>query len=149
LPADLIFWREEFFQDSFPHERSDLSDWRKRLGDRLELLLAESLRVAHEAGALRTCDLERVTVDTTVWPNAISFPTDAKLLHAAMRGLNRPARKHGGAAAILFPDCQGRGDDGRPLCPCQTVQAASAAVGHFAFPARPDYPRHPPQDLPS
>jgi hypothetical protein len=95
LPADLIFWPEEFFQDSFPHERSDLSDWRKRLGDRLELLLAESLRVAHEAGALRTCDLERVTVDTTVWPKAISFPTDAKLLHAAMRGLNRPARKHG------------------------------------------------------
>ena len=66
MPADLIFWREEFFQDSFPHERSDLSDWRKRLGDRLELLLAESLRVAHEAGALRTCDLERATVDTTV-----------------------------------------------------------------------------------
>jgi hypothetical protein len=27
-----------------PHERSDLSHWRKRLGDKLELLLAESLR---------------------------------------------------------------------------------------------------------
>jgi len=57
--------------------------------------LAESLRVAHEAGALRTKDLERVTVDTTVQPKAITFPTDGKLLHAAIRGLNRLADKHG------------------------------------------------------
>ena len=70
------FTGEEFFQHAFPHERSDLSHWRKRLGDKLELLLAESLRVAHEAGALRTKDLERVTVDTTVQPKAITFPTD-------------------------------------------------------------------------
>ena len=55
-----------FTQYTFPHERSDLSHWRKRLGDRLELLLTESLRVAHESGALRTKDLARVTVDTTV-----------------------------------------------------------------------------------
>ena len=85
----------EFFQYEFPHERSDLSHWRKRLGDKLELLLAESLRVAHETGALRTRDLKRVTVDTTVQPKAITFPTDAKLVHAAIKGLNRLARAHG------------------------------------------------------
>src|SRR5437867_9749785 len=78
------FTGEEFFQHEFPHERSDLSHWRKRLGNKLELLLAESLRVAHESGALRTKDLARVT-----------FPTDAKLLHAAIKGLTRLARKHG------------------------------------------------------
>jgi transposase, IS5 family len=89
------FTGEEFFQHAFPHERSDLSHWRKRLGDKLELLLAESLRVAHETGALRTGDLKRVTVDTTVQPKAITFPTDAKLLHAAIEGLNRLVRKHG------------------------------------------------------
>ena len=89
------FTGEEFFQHEFPHERSDLSHWRKRLGDKLELLLAESLRVAHASGALRTRDLARVTVDTTVQPKNISFPTDAKLLHAAIRGLNRLACKHG------------------------------------------------------
>jgi IS5 family transposase len=88
------FTGEEFFQHAFPHERSDLSHWRKRLGDKLELLLAESLRVAHESGALRTKDLARVTVDTTVQPKAITFPTDAKLLHAAIKGLNRMAKKH-------------------------------------------------------
>ena len=48
------FTGETFFQHTFPHERSDLSHWRKRLGDKLDLLLAESLRVAHESGALRT-----------------------------------------------------------------------------------------------
>lgn len=89
------FTGEEFFQHAFPHERSDLSHWRKRLGGELELLLAESLRVAHESGALRTKDLKRVTVDTTVQPKAIAFPTDARLLHAAIKGLNRLAQKHG------------------------------------------------------
>ncbi len=94
-PYFQYFTGEEFFQHHFPHERSDLSHWRKRLGDKLELLLAESLRVAHDSGALRTRDLARVTVDTTVQPKAISFPTDAKLLHAAIKGLNRLACKHG------------------------------------------------------
>src|ERR1700722_14322023 len=75
------FTGEEFFQHEFPHERSDLSHSR--------------MRVAHQSGALRTRDLKRVTVDTTVQPNAITFPTDAKLLHAAIKGLNRMANKHG------------------------------------------------------
>jgi IS5 family transposase len=94
-PYFQYFTGEEFFQHAFPHERSDLSHWRQRLGDKLELLLAESLRVAHASGALRTKDLARVTVDTTVQPKNITFPTDAKLLHAAIRGLNRLAKKHG------------------------------------------------------
>ena len=94
-PYFQYFTGEEFFQHEFPHERSDLSHWRKRLGDKLEILLAESLRVAHHSGALRTKDLKRVTVDTTVQPKAITFPTDAKLMHAAIKGLNRLARKHG------------------------------------------------------
>jgi transposase, IS5 family len=94
-PYFQFFTGEEFFQHEFPHERSDLSHWRKRLGDRLELLLAESLRVAHASGALRSKDLARVTVDTTVQPKNISFPTDAKLLHAAIKGLNRLANRHG------------------------------------------------------
>jgi IS5 family transposase len=89
------FTGAEFFQHEFPHERSDLSHWRKRLGEKLELLLAESLRVAHASGALRTKDLARVTVDTTVQPKNITFPTDAKLLHAAIKGLNRIAKKRG------------------------------------------------------
>ena len=88
------FTGEEFFHHAFPHERSDLSHWRKRLAGKLELLLAESLRVAHASGALRTKDLARVTVDTTVQPKNITFATDAKLLHAAIKGLTRLAKQH-------------------------------------------------------
>jgi IS5 family transposase len=94
-PYFQYFTGEEFFQHVFPHERSGLSHWRKRLGDKLELLLAETLRVAHASGALRTRELARVTVDTTVQPKNITFPTDAKLVHAAIKGLNRLADKHG------------------------------------------------------
>jgi Transposase domain (DUF772) len=50
---------EEYFQHEFPHERSALGHWRKRLGEKLELLLAESLRVAQASGVLRTKDLAR------------------------------------------------------------------------------------------
>ena len=132
---------------SFPHERSDLSHWRKRLGDKLELLLAESLRVAHESGALRTRDLARVTVDTTVQPKDITFPTDAKLLHAAIKGLNRLASKHGVRLRQSYSaHRQARGDDGGALCPRQTVQPPPSAVAHPAHPAGPADPRHPPQD---
>jgi IS5 family transposase len=49
-PYFQFFTGAEFLQHEFPHERSDLSHWRKRLGDKLELLLAESLRVAHASG---------------------------------------------------------------------------------------------------
>ena len=93
-PYFQYFTGEEFFQHRFPHERSDLTHWRKRIGEKLDKLLAESLRVAHTTGALKTKDLARVTVDTTVQPKDITFPTDAKLVHAAIKGLNRLADRH-------------------------------------------------------
>jgi IS5 family transposase len=141
------FTGEEFFQHEFPHERSDLSHWRKRLGGKLELLLAESLRVAHESGALRTKDLARVTLDTTVQPKDITFPTDAKLLHAAIKGLTRLARKRGvRLRQSLCAHRQARRHDGRALCPCQTVQPPPSTAAHFAHPPRQAHSRHPAQD---
>ena len=93
-PYFQYFTGEEFFRHEFPHERSDLTNWRKRIGEKLDKLLAESLRVAHATGALKTKDMARVTVDTTVQPKDITFPTDAKLVHAAIKGVNRLAKKH-------------------------------------------------------
>jgi len=49
--------------------------------------------MAHASGALRAKDLARATVDTTVEPRNIALPTDTKLLHAAIKGLTRPAGK--------------------------------------------------------
>ena len=94
-PYFQYFTGETFFQHHLPHERSGLSHWRKRLGEKLDILLAETLRVAHDSGALKKSDMVRVTVDTTVQPKNITFPTDAKLLETAIRQLGTLAKKHG------------------------------------------------------
>ena len=65
-PYFQYFTGEEFFQHELPRERSGMSHRRKRIGDRLEVLLQESLRIAHDSGALKKSDPARVTVDTTV-----------------------------------------------------------------------------------
>jgi hypothetical protein len=57
---------EHVFRHELAFDRSSLTRWRPRVGEeRLAALLRESLRVAHETGALATKDLERVVVDTT------------------------------------------------------------------------------------
>ena len=94
-PYFQYFTGEEFFQHAFPHERSGMSHWRKRIGDKLEVLLQESLRIAHDTGALKPRDLARVTVDTTVQPKNVTFPTDAKLLETAIQQLGKLATRHG------------------------------------------------------
>jgi len=93
-PYFQYFTGEEFFQHSLPHERSGMSHWRKRIGDRLHILLQESLRIAHDTGALKTREMARVTIDTTVQPKNVAFPTDAKLLEVAIRHLGKLARDH-------------------------------------------------------
>ncbi len=94
-PYFQYFTGEEFFQHELVHERSGMSHWRKRIGDRLDILLAESLRIAHDTGALKKNDLARVTIDTTVQPKNVTFPTDAKLLEVAIRQLGKLAKEHG------------------------------------------------------
>ncbi len=94
-PYFQYFTGEEFFQHELVHERSGMSHWRKRIGARLDILLQESLRIAQATGALRTRDLARVTVDTTVQPKNVTFPTDAKLLETAIQQLGKLARQHG------------------------------------------------------
>ena len=94
-PYFQYFTGEEFFQHAIPHERSGMTHWRGRIGDRLDGLLAETLRVAHDTGALKKSDLARITVDTTVQPKNVTFPTDAKLMLTAIRKLGGAAKKHG------------------------------------------------------
>jgi transposase, IS5 family len=90
------FTGEEFFQHEVPHERSGLSHWRKRLGpDFVDVLVQESLRIALELGVLKGRDLERVTVDTTVEPKNVKFPTDANLLYTALVALTAQGRRAG------------------------------------------------------
>ena len=95
-PYYQFFCGELSFCHQLPFDRSSLTHWRQRLGEKqLVALLQESLSVAHQTGALATRDLERVVVDTTVQPKAIAHPTDARLCHRALEKLVALAQRHG------------------------------------------------------
>jgi len=90
------FCGEQTFRHELPFDRSSMTRWRQRLGEEhLQALIQESLRVAHETGAIEARDLERVTVDTTVQPKAVAHPTDARLMHRALENLVKLARREG------------------------------------------------------
>lgn len=95
-PYHQFFCGEQYFRHKLPLDRSSMTRWRNRIGaDKLELLLAETLRVATETRAMPPQACERVTVDTTVQTKAIAHPTDSHLLLRGIEWLNRIARKHG------------------------------------------------------
>jgi IS5 family transposase len=90
------FCGQTFFQHALRVDRSSMPRWRQRIGAAdLAALLQESLAAAHRGGALAPQDMERVTVDTTVQPKAVTFPTDAKLMHRAREKLVALAREWG------------------------------------------------------
>jgi IS5 family transposase len=95
-PYYQLFCGEEFFQHKLPFDRSSMTRWRQRMGEeRLMALLQESLAVATRTGAAKPADFTQVIVDTTVQEKAITFPTDAKLMHRARERLVRLAKTHG------------------------------------------------------
>jgi transposase, IS5 family len=86
----------EYFQHELPCDPSSLTRWRKRLGpEGLETLLAETIQAGLESGVVQPSSLERISVDTTVQPKAITHPTDAKLYLKALVALVRQAKKCG------------------------------------------------------
>ncbi len=95
-PYYQLFCGEEFFQHRLPFDRSSLTRWRLRMGEeRLMALLQESLAAAARLGAAKPSDFRAVIVDTTVQEKAITFPTDAKLMHRARERLVKLAKRHG------------------------------------------------------
>lgn len=95
-PYFQFFCGEAFFRHDLPFDRSSLTRWRQRMGEeRLAALVQESLAVAVKTGAARPADFTRVIVDTTVQEKAITFPTDARLMHTARERLVRLAKKLG------------------------------------------------------
>ena len=112
------FCGEEFFQHHFPINPSQMTRWRKRIGEKgMEKLLEATIHAGKRTRTITDQSLEKVIVDTTVQPKAVQHPTDARLyrkVHAAMlriaeiEGLNlrqsyrklvsRAFSKHGGYA---------------------------------------------------
>ena len=90
------FCGESYFQHEPPLNPSSLTRWRQRLGEAgMELLLSATINAAIESKAVKSRDLKRVTVDTTVQEKAIAFPTDSRLYNRARERLVRLARAHG------------------------------------------------------
>src|SRR4051794_3587328 len=86
----------DYLQHRLPIDPSSLTRWRERIGARgMEQLLAATIDAAVDGGAVKPSSLERVTVDTTVQPKAIAFPTDSRLYHRGREILARLAGKHG------------------------------------------------------
>jgi IS5 family transposase len=93
-PYFQFFCGEIYFQHKLEMERSSMTHWRKRVGEKfLENLVQESLHSAFRLGALETKQIERIAVDTTVQPKAVTFPTDAKLSYKAIVSLGSLAKK--------------------------------------------------------
>jgi IS5 family transposase len=55
-PYFQYFTGVELFQHGLPHECSGMSHWRNRIGETPGILLQESLRIAHNSGALKKID---------------------------------------------------------------------------------------------
>jgi len=91
---DQLVCGEDFFRHSLPFDRSSITRWCHRMGEKLVALLQESLHLATRTGAAKPADFSRVIIDATVQPKAIGFPTNAKLLHRARERLVRLAKRH-------------------------------------------------------
>ena len=77
-------------------KRPVMTHFCQRVGEEFcEILLQESLHTAYKLRALEAKQVERVVVDTTVQPKAITFPTDAKLRYKAITQLVKLAKAHG------------------------------------------------------
>ncbi len=120
---------KSFSSTSSPHERSDLSHWRKRLGDKLELLLAEKPAGGARQRRAADPDLARVTVDTTVQPRT-RLPDRCQAAAHARRSRAQPpgAEAPGPTAAILHPYRQTRRDGGGALRPSNSSIATVGSL---------------------
>lgn len=149
-PYFQYFCGEKYFRHALPIDRSSMTRWRERIGSEgLEKVFQESLGVAHRTGALRTKDLKRVTVDTTVQEKAVTFPTDAKLIHRARERLVRLARAHGVPLRQSYVRLGKRGliMQGR-YRHAKQHKRANKAIAQAHDLSRAHHPRHPPQDGP-
>ena len=91
-----FFCGEEFFQHKLPIHPSQLSRWRKRIGEvGCEKLLSLTIDAGKRTKTITESSCEKVIVDTTVQPKAIQHPTDTRLYFRALMSLVRVAKAEG------------------------------------------------------
>ena len=90
------FSGERYFQHRLPIDASSMTRWRQRLGEAgAEQMLRETIAAGIRMGAIRSADLKRINVDTTVQTKAVRYPTDARLYHRWRGRLVKMARREG------------------------------------------------------
>lgn len=90
------FSGERYFQHRLPVDASSMTRWRQRLGEAgAEQMLRATIAAGIKMGAIRSTDLKRVNVDTTVQTKAVRYPTDARLYHRCRERLVKAARREG------------------------------------------------------
>jgi len=90
------FCGEQYFQHELPIDPSSLSRWRKRIGEQgAEVILAATVQAGVASEAVKESSFERIIIDTTVQPKAVTYPTDAKLYNHAREILVRLCRDAG------------------------------------------------------
>ncbi len=83
-----------YFQHSLPIDPSQMTRFRKRIGEvGCEFMLGLTIQAGLATQTVKAASLTVVNVDTTVQEKAIAFPTDARLYHKARGALVRAAKR--------------------------------------------------------
>jgi len=86
----------KWFEHKVPINSSSMTRWRKRIGEAgAEELLKETIETGLKLKAVKSYQLKRVNVDTTVQEKEIRFPTDARLYDRARKRLVDAAKERG------------------------------------------------------
>jgi len=86
----------DYMQHECPIHPTSMVKWRQRVGaEKLESLLAETIRIALKHKQVTSQQLRKITVDTTVQEKAIAFPTDARLYTKMLLRLVNLSKKRG------------------------------------------------------
>jgi Transposase domain (DUF772) len=93
-PYYQYFCGEECFQHKLAFDSSSLTRRRRHIGEeKLNALVHKCLAVATKTKAIKSSELLQMVVDPNVQPEAIAFPTDAKLPNRSREILVRLAKK--------------------------------------------------------
>src|SRR6267154_1820076 len=88
------FCGQEYFSHRLPIDPSQMTRFRKRIGESgYEWMLQLTVQAGLATKTIKSSSLRVVNVDTTVQEKAIAFPTDARLYHKARMTLVRHAQK--------------------------------------------------------
>lgn len=91
-----FFCGEEFFRHTLPINPSQMTRWRKRIGEAgCERLFKLTIEVGKATKTITERSLEKVVVDTTVQPKAIEYPTDARLYRKVHQAFVKIAKMEG------------------------------------------------------